>query len=152
MNFVWRRPRPVLGPHDPAYEAKLSHLHTLLANLPDDEAAAFQDEVDLNINPKIGSSWMVRGQQATVRTPGNNEKRYLAGALVWQTRKLLISSPAARRDTKLFVAHLNDLRRRLRGYHKIHVICDNAGFPKSRAVEAYLQCWQHRLQLQFLPT
>ena len=39
----------------------------------------FQDEVDVNLNPKIGCMWMPRGEQAEVVTPGNNEKRYLAG-------------------------------------------------------------------------
>jgi hypothetical protein len=38
------------------------------------------DEVDVNLNPKVGCMWMLRGHQAAVETPGTNEKRYLAGA------------------------------------------------------------------------
>jgi hypothetical protein len=34
----------------------------------------FQDAVDINTNPKIGSMWMAKGHQAKVETPGNNEK------------------------------------------------------------------------------
>jgi len=41
----------------------------------------YADEVDIDLNPKIGFDWMNRGQQKEVLTPGNNEKRYLAGAL-----------------------------------------------------------------------
>jgi putative transposase len=33
-----------------------------------------------------------------------------------------------KRDAVLFVEHLHDLRRSLRRYKKIHVICDNAKF------------------------
>jgi transposase len=72
-DLVYRRPRPVVGPKDPDRQAKLVALRGLLAGLPDDETAVFQDEVDINTNPKIGSMWMVKGQQATVGTPGNNE-------------------------------------------------------------------------------
>lgn len=80
-GLVYRRPRPVLGPTDEQREAKLATLRTLLDGLPDDETAVFQDEVDINTNPKIGSMWMRRGDQATVPTPGNKEKRYLSGSI-----------------------------------------------------------------------
>ena len=61
--------------------------------MPDDETVVFQDEVDVHLNPKIGSCWMVRGEQAEVVTPGNNEKRHLAGSLHWRTGRLLLSAP-----------------------------------------------------------
>ena len=84
-QVVRRRPRPVLGPRDPRRAQKLAELRELLANLPPDEAAVFQDEADVNTNPKIGPMWMRRGRQATVATPGTNAKRYLAGSLDWRT-------------------------------------------------------------------
>src|SRR5262245_7681562 len=49
---VWRRPRPVLRPKDPRRPAKLRALRRLLAGLPAHEVAVFEDEVDLNTNPK----------------------------------------------------------------------------------------------------
>jgi transposase len=78
-QLVWRRPRPVVGPKDPQQAAIVRQLRRLLAHLPEDETAVFQDEVDINSNPKIGSMWMLRGQQADVPTPGTNAKRYLSG-------------------------------------------------------------------------
>jgi transposase len=151
-HLVWRRPRPVLGPKDPQYGEKLRKIRRLLAHLPEDETAVFEDEVDVNLNPKIGSMWMRCGQQAEVITPGNNVKRYLAGSLHWRTGKLLVSEPGTRRNAVLFVQHLDDLRRRLRGYRCIHVICDNARFHDCRLVREYLQRWGHRIALHFLPT
>jgi putative transposase len=74
-QLVWRRPRPVMGPTDPQREAKLQALRQLVATLPANEIAVFQDEVDINTNPKIGAMWMRRGQQAEIPTPGTNEKR-----------------------------------------------------------------------------
>ena len=151
LEFVWRRPRPVVGPQDPDHDAKLTAIRRLLAGLPQDETAVFQDEVDVHLNPKIGSCWMIRGEQTEVATPGNNVKRHLAGSLHWRTGTLLVSAPGARRDTKLFLAHLDDLRQRLRGYRKIHVICDNAAFHGSRPVQEYLYRWRHRIEVHFLP-
>ena len=74
-GLVYRRPRPILGPTDPERQARLDALRTLLAGLPADETAVFQDEVGINTDPKVGSMWMRRGEQAEVETPGNNEKR-----------------------------------------------------------------------------
>jgi transposase len=68
-QIVWRRPRPVLGPKDPSYAPKLRAIRRLLATLPDDETAVFQDEVDINDLPPIfGPEAMRRGEPGlTVR-------------------------------------------------------------------------------------
>jgi hypothetical protein len=63
-GLVWRRPRPVIRPKDPDREQKLSALRALLKHLPADETAVFQDEVDVNLNPKVGCMWMKRGEQS----------------------------------------------------------------------------------------
>lgn len=151
MEFVWRRPRPVVGPRDPQYDANLRKIQRLIASLAADETVVFQDEVDIHLNPKIGACWMPRGEQTEVVTPGNNEKRHLAGSLHWRTGSLLLSPPGRRRNADLFVAHLDDLRRRLRSYRVIHVVCDNARFHDCRKVQAFLAQHPGRIVLHFLP-
>lgn len=155
QDLVWRRPRPVLGPKDPQRTRKLQGIRALLRHLPAHEIAVFQDEVDVNTNPKIGAMWMRRGQQAEVVTPGTNDKRYLAGSLNWRSGELILSEPGRRRNADLFLAHLDELRRRFRRYRVIHVICDNAIFHKPERcgkVREYLARWGHRVKLHFLPT
>jgi transposase len=150
-DIVWRRPRPVLRREDPERAAKLQKLRQLLRQLPEDETAVFQDEVDISLNPKIGCMWMRRGQQADVVTPGDNAKRYLAGSLHWRTG-VLIQTVGAKRDGALFVRHLHELRRRLRRYKVIHVICDNAKFHwDCWAVWEFCYQYGDRVQLHFLP-
>jgi transposase len=151
VGFVWRRPRPVLGRTDPDYDSKLEEIRALLESLDADETAVFEDEVDVNLNPKIGSCWMLCGEQAEVVTPGDNVKRHLAGSLVWRTGTLLVSPAGARRNAELFVAHLDELRRRLRSYRVIHVICDNASFHDCSRVSEYLAVWGQRIQIHYLP-
>jgi transposase len=153
-NLVWRRPRPVLGPKDPDRDSKLRKIQALLRHLPPSETAVFEDEVDINTNPKIGSMWMLKGQQAEVVTPGTNTKRYLAGSLDWRTGRLRMTL-GTRRNTDLFLAHLDDLRRLLRRYRRIHVICDNAIFhdpERTKRVAEYLARHGERIVLHFLPT
>jgi transposase len=154
-GLVWRRPRPVLGPKDPQRSQKLRKIRALLRHLPATELAVFQDEVDVNTNPKIGSMWMNRGQQAEVVTPGTNTKRYLAGSMNWRTGEVILSEAGSKRNADLFLRHLDELRRRYRCYRRIHVICDNATFHKPQGckkVQEYLAKWGHRIVLHFLPT
>lgn len=153
-GLVYRRPRPVVGPKDPQRAAKLRKLRHLLKHLPANEIAVFQDEVDINTNPKIGSMWMRRGEQAEVVTPGTNEKRYLSGSLSWRTGELTLTEgqPRQGRNTDLFLAHLDDLRRKYRCYRVIHVVCDNAKPHKARRVEQYLAEHGGRVRIHYLPT
>ncbi len=124
-----------------------------LLRLPADETVVWQDEVEVHTNPKIGRMWMPKGQQATVPTPGTNRKRHLAGSIHWRTGQVFVTEAAPKqgRDAALFIAHLDDLRRRLRRYRKIHVICDNAGYHTSQAAIEYL--WDHegRIEVHLLP-
>lgn len=152
-GLVYRRPRPVLGPKDPAYAVKLGKVRRLLRLLPRDHVAVFIDEVDVNTNPKIGAMWMARGEQAEVVTPGNNEKRYLAGSLDWRTGRLILTEGQAQRgrDTELFPAHLDELRRAYRRYRVIHVTCDNAKPRYAKGVREYLAEHGGRVFLRYLP-
>jgi putative transposase len=155
-GLVWRRPRPAIRPRDPDRDRKLAELRALLKSLPADETAVFMDEVDVNLNPKVGCMWMKRGEQAAVETPGTNEKRYLAGSIHWRTGRVFLTEgrPKEGRSAALFLRHLDDLRRAFRHFKVIHVICDNAGThraDKSKAVEKYLGEWADRVKVHYLP-
>lgn len=155
-GLVWRRPRPVLRPKDPDRRAKLAAVRALLHSLPGDETAVFMDEVDVNLNPEVGSMWMRKGAQAAVETPGVNEKRYLAGSIHWRTGRVILTEglPKEGRSAALFCRHLDELRRALRRYRVIHVVCDNARTHKpgtARLVQEYLGRWGGRVVLHYLP-
>lgn len=150
-DIVWRRPRPVLDRTDPDREAILGKLRALLRDLPDDETAVFEDEVDINLNPEIGCMWMRRGQQAEVVTPGDNEKKYLAGSLHWRTGALIGPVTGPKRNGALVAAHLEELCRRLRHYRVIHVIWDSPRIHKCAAVDQVLRAHAGRLVVHPLP-
>ena len=107
---------------------RLNALRGLLAALPRRQVAVYEDEVDIHLNPKIGLDWMGRGQQKEVMTPGQNEKRYLAGALDARSGQLLWVE-GARKTSALFIALLNRL---LQAYPAAPVIheCKSRGRPR----------------------
>ena len=128
------------GPRDEQREAKLDGSRQLLAELPADETVVLQDEVDINTNPEIGPMWMVKGSRP--RSPRRGPTR----SGTWPARSTGgpgRSSPPraaeAGRNTALFLAHLDDLRHRLRRYRKIHVICDR---PSSTRATRCRSTWR----------
>jgi len=146
------RPRPTVRcPWSPAAKAsRLGAIDQLLASLPRRHLAVYEDEVDIHLNPKIGWDWMVRGQQKEVVTPGQNVKRYLAGAL--DVRSGLVTwVEGERKCSALFIALLE----RLSAYNPrakvIHVILDNYRIHDSTITQAALRGYGGRIRLHFLP-
>ena len=56
-------------------------IRALIETLPSDQACVWEDEADIDLNPRIGADWTLSGQQRTVMTPGQNVKRYFAAAM-----------------------------------------------------------------------
>jgi transposase len=59
------KPRPTVKcPWHPAVKTRrLNKIAHLVASLPRNEVAVYEDEVDIHLNPKIGLDWMGLGQQ-----------------------------------------------------------------------------------------
>lgn len=145
-------PRPrVKCPWHPAVKTRrLNVLRNLLATLPRREAAVYEDEVDIHLNPKIGLDWMGRGQQKQAWTPGQNEKRYLAGALDVRTGEIHWVE-GTRKDSWLFLGMLHKLTKVYAQAPVIHVILDNYGIHSSKIIAVALSHFAARVRLHFLP-
>lgn len=147
------RPKPIVeSPWSKrAKNRRLREIREMLDDLPDDEVAVYEDEVDIHLNPKIGLDWMVKGQQKEVLTPGQNEKRYLAGALNPKTGEL-IWAEGDRKNTLLFIELLWMLHQRYPNAKKIHVILDNYSIHSTEEVAKTLASEAgQRFTLHFLP-
>jgi transposase len=146
------RPRPTVGcPWAKAAKTRrLNAIRNLLAALPRRHAAVYEDEVDIHLNPKIGLDWMGRGQQKEVPTPGQNVKRYLAGALDVRTGQLHWVE-GLRKTSALFLSLLNHLLQVYARAPVIHVVLDNYRIHDSKVVQAALRWWGGRIRLHFLP-
>jgi len=134
-----------------AKNRRLRAIERLVRQLPPDEVAVYEDEVDIHLNPKIGLDWMVQGQQKEVVTPGKNEKRYLAGAQDTRTGEVLWVE-AERKTSLLFLELLGKLVRHYPHARTIHVILDNYAIHKTQQVHlAFSSSEGRRIRLHFLP-
>jgi transposase len=146
------RPRPTVGcPWSKGRKTRrLNALRRLVEALPRGEVAVYEDEVDVHLNPKIGLDWMGYGQQKEVETPGQNEKRYLAGALDVRTGQLTWVE-GVRKTSELFVDLLVKLYHAYPKAKVIHVILDNYRIHSSRYTELALRDAGGRIRLHPLP-
>jgi transposase len=144
------RPRVKCPWHPAAKTRRLNKIAHLVASLPRPEVAVYEDEVDIHLNPKIGLDWMGLGQQKEVMTPGQNEKRYLAGALDVRTGQLHWVE-AEKKDAWLFLDLLKRLTLVYARARVIHVILDNYKIHSSHVIGIALAHFARRVRLHFLP-
>lgn len=137
LGYGWRRARPFLFKRDPLKSQKMRAIQEALDGREKGVAVFYLDEVDIDLNPKIGYSWRPIGRQELVPTPGTNQKRYLAGALNAHTGKVVYAE-AERKRSGLFISLLEQLRRAYRGFRKLVLILDNVNTHSSKATKAFL--------------
>ena len=146
------RPRPVVRCPWPRWRRnrRLKAIERLIATLPPEEVAFWADEADIDLNPKIGPDWMLTGQQKEVVTPGQNVKRYVAGAMDVRTR-LVTWVTGTRKTSELFTWLLWRLWDRHREARVIHLIVDNARIHSSRYTRQTIAGMPIKVVLHFLP-
>jgi transposase len=94
---------------------------------------------------------MVAGQQKEVRTPGQNEQRYLAGALEVRTC-VVIWVEGTRKTSYRFLDLLDRLVQRYPRAKRLHLILDNYRIHSSDIVQAALGGYlAGKIELHFLP-
>ena len=134
-----------------AKNKRLREIKELVETLAEDEVLVYEDEVDIHLNPKIGLDWMVPGQQKEVVTPGQNQKRYLAGAMDSRTGELIWVEGESK-NSILFLQLLWALHLHYPHARKIHVILDNYSIHHTEQVKTALATEAgQRFVLHFLP-
>ena len=88
LGWVWKRAKLRAKDDDPQRVEKLARIRDALEQLRAGMALFFADEFDISLLAKVGSQWRPQGEQVEVMTPGTNEKRHLAGALILTTGTL----------------------------------------------------------------
>lgn len=129
---------------------RLALIRSLVDALPADEACVWEDEVDIDLNPRIGPDWMLPGHQRRVPTPGKNVKRYLAGGMDAKTDRVTWVR-GDRKHSGLFIQLLKKLLRVYVDRKVIHVILDNFSIHSSRQTQAWLREHGQKIRLHSLP-
>lgn len=130
--------------------ACIRRIQRLIEGAGPNQVVVWEDEADIDLNPRIGPDYMLPGQQKQVPTPGQNVKRYVAAALDAHHDRLVWVT-GARKHSGLFIELLRALLRRYGRRRVIHLILDNFRIHKSRQVQAFLGSCRGRIRLHFLP-
>lgn len=152
MKISLRRPKPFVAcPWKKARrDERIRRIRYLLSHARRGEVWVFEDEVDIHLNPKIGSDYMLPGKRKKVLTPGVNKKRYLAGALNALTGKLTwVESDS--KDSALFIELVFKLGRTYPTAKRIHLIVDNYSIHKSRFTKMVIGNCAGKVRLHFSP-
>ncbi len=146
------RPRPVVRCpwSKSARTRRINAIRKVLQTLPRSHVAVYQDEVDIHLNPKIGLDWMVCGQQKEVVTPGQNIKRYVAGALDATTGRLVWVEGESKKSA-LFIQLLERLSACYGRNTVIHLILDNYRIHSSKITQRAVEQFGGKMVLHFLP-
>ena len=147
-----RRGRPRVGLRIPVRGRRriLNEIDRLVESADAEDEVFYVDEADIDLNPRIGTTYMRRGKQLVVLTPGKNVKRYVAGALNARSGKV-VHVVAERKNSELFLAMVDALRRAYRRAKRIHLVLDNFIIHKSRRTRRHLAALGGRIVLHFLP-
>jgi transposase len=129
---------------------RMKLIHALIDTLPPDEACVWEDEADIDLNPRIGADWTLPREQRTVMTPGKNVKRYFAAAMDAVTDRL-VWVKGVRKNSGLFIELLKKLLKAYADKKVIHVVLDNYCIHSSRQTRLWLEEVGHKFRLHFLP-
>ena len=147
-----RRGRPRVGLRIPVRGRRriLNEIDRLVESADTEDEVFYVDEADIDLNPRIGTTYMRLGEQLVVLTPGKNVKRYVAGALNARSGKV-VHVVAERKNSDLFLALVDALRRAYRRARRNHLVLDNFIIHKSRQTPRQLARLGGRIVLHFLP-
>jgi transposase len=133
-----------------ARKRRVKQLRRLIESMPRNEACVWEDETDIDLNPRLGKDWMPPGVRRSVMTPGKNVKHQLAAALDARTDRLVWVG-GKKKDSGLFISLLKKLLGRYEEKRVIHVILDNYGIHASKRTKAWLAEHGRKVRLHFLP-
>ncbi len=104
----------------------------------------YEDEVDIELNPKIGADWYLKGQQKCMAMLGKNQKYYFAGCPNVQTGKMTYVG-GLNNNFRLFINILKELDYQYCHSETLALILDNYSIHKSRLISHL------KFNLLFLP-
>ena len=149
LGFVYKKPKLVPGKADrEAQEAFLAQYEELKKNKGENDVVLFMDAVHPQHNPVLGYGWIKRGEERPVPSNTGRRRLNINGAVDLESLE-----PVVRYDDTIDAASTLALFDRILLAYTyatcIYIICDNARYYRSKAVQAYLQ--DSRIKLVFLP-
>jgi transposase len=149
LGFVYKKPKLVPGKADrQAQEEFLAEYEQLKQNKGENDVILFMDAVHPQHNPVLGYGWIKRGEDYAVPSNTGRRRLNINGAVDLERLE-----PVVRYDDTIdaasTIALFDQILLAYAYATAIYIICDNARYYRSKAVQQYLQ--DSRIKLVFLP-
>lgn len=149
LGYVYKKPKLVPGKADPdAQKQFLAEYEKLKQDKGKDDPVYFMDAVHPQHNPVLACGWIKRGEEQKVRSNTGRRRVNINGAI-----DLERFEPVVRFDDTIdadsTIALFEQLEELNLAAAWIYVICDNARYYRSKAVQEYLE--RSKIKLVFLP-
>jgi len=149
QGYRYKKPQPVPGKVNKASQEafKLAY-EQLKASAGTTEPIYFVDSVHPQHQTKLHYGWIKRGVRKRIATTGKQRRLNFMGGLCLSGHKIVIR-PSDKIDAQSIQKFLKTLRSKSKTLAPLHVIWDNAGYHRSRAVQDYAK--QCNITLHYLP-
>ena len=149
MGYVYKKPKLVPGKANAEKQGEfIKRYHELKATKASEDTIYFMDAVHPHHNPIAGYGWIKRGQDREIRSNTGRRRLNINGVIDCVKQHAIV-----RYDDTINAQSTIALFQQIEAQHpdagKIHIICDNARYYRSRLVTEYLE--NSKIQLEFLP-
>lgn len=149
LGFSYKKPKLIPGKIDLDKQEEFKLQYSLLKNnLAKDESIYFMDSVHPQYQTKARFGWIRKNVVKTLPSFSGWRRKHIIGAIDLKSLNLVTTdNPKVNGD--YIIEFFKKLEEKNQDKNKIYLICDNAGYHRSKKVQAYLQ--NSKIELLFLP-
>lgn len=149
LGFIYKKPKLVPGKLDTAKQEEFKYQYQLLKkSLEQNEAIYFMDSVHPQYQARARCGWIKKNQDKTLPTFSGWKRKHIIGAIDISNLNV-VTNEHKKINGESIISFLKDLELKNQNKSKIYLICDNAGYHKSKIVKEHLK--NSKIELIFLP-
>ncbi|WP_256377139.1 MULTISPECIES: IS630 family transposase [spotted fever group] len=149
LGFSYKKPKLIPGKIDLDKQEEFKLQYSLLRNnLASDECIYFMDSVHPQYQTRARFGWIRKNAVKTLPSFSGWKRKHIIGAINLKSLNVVTTdNPKVNGD--YIIEFLKKLEENNQDKSKIYLICDNAGYRRSKKVREYLQ--NSKIELVFLP-
>lgn len=150
LGFSYKKPKLIPGKLDINKQEEFRLQYSLLkSNLATDEAIYFMDSAHPQYQTRARCGWIRKNTIKTLPSFSGWKRKHIIGAINL-TDLNVITTDNPKVNAEYIIEFLKKLEESIHNKRKIYLICDNAGYHKSKKVKEHLQ--NSKIELIFLPS
>lgn len=149
LGFTYKKPKLIPGKIDLDKQEEFKLQYSLLkGNLAGEEAIYFMDSVHPQYQTRARFGWIRKNTVKTLPSFSGWKRKHIIGAINLKDLQVVTTdNPKVNGD--YIIEFLKELKAQNQDKSKIYLICDNAGYHRSKKVKEYLA--DKQIELVFLP-